>query len=54
METLTITAPFMLEGSWHWLTWQATTANKHAAILDKAAEIGATAWDFAQADMDRA
>lgn len=50
-------APFFVSGRWIWRTWTHTEANKHAAIIEKATELGAQAWDFGQADhefLDRA
>ena len=37
-------------GSWSWVKWTHFDPNKHAAILAKAKELGAVAWDFGQAD----
>ena len=51
-RSYTTRAPFMRPGArgWSWIKWTHGHANKHAAILEKAKEIGATAWDFGQAD----
>jgi hypothetical protein len=35
---------------WTWITWTHAHGNKHAAIIEKAEEIGAVRWDFGQAD----
>ncbi len=45
-------AAFMLPGrrNWSWVTWEHREPNKHAAIIEKAREIGATRWDFGNAD----
>lgn len=45
-------AAFRLPGNrgWSWVTWTHSEGNKHAAIIDKARELNATAWDFGQAD----
>ena len=43
-------APFFLNGKWGWLRWTNTEPNKHAAIAEKAREIGAVSWDAGQAD----
>lgn len=47
-------AAFYINGAWSWLTWTTTTSggNKHAAILDKAAALGAAAWDYGNADFE--
>lgn len=44
-------------GAWTWITFThegADLGNKHAAIIGKAKELGAVAWDFSQAEYDRA
>jgi aryl-alcohol dehydrogenase-like predicted oxidoreductase len=51
-NTFKTRAPFLVNGRWQWHTWPNHEANKHAAILDKARELGASAWDFGQADHD--
>lgn len=43
-------APFYLKDRWVWLKWSNDEPSKHAAILRKAAEIGALSWDFGQSD----
>ena len=43
-------APFMVDNKWQWVTWNHHHGNKHAAIVEKAQELGATAWDYGQAD----
>ena len=43
-------AAFQVGAGWTWITWTHAHGNKHAAIIEKAAEIGATHWDFGQAD----
>lgn len=43
-------APFLIDNRWLWITWSNHHGNKHAAILEKATELSATAWDFGQAD----
>lgn len=45
-----IRAPFHINGAWKWLTWTTEDANKHSAMIAKAREIGATSWDYGQAD----
>jgi hypothetical protein len=35
---------------WVWFTWTHPHGNKHAAIIEKATELQAVAWDFGQAD----
>lgn len=51
--TYRVHAPFMVNGSWRWDTFDTTEANTHAAIINHAAEIGAKAWDTSQAsEMD--
>ncbi len=35
---------------WTWITWTHRHGNKHAAIIEKANELGAKGWDFGQAD----
>lgn len=46
----TTRAPFLVGGRWRWVRWTHAEANHHAAILAKASELGAVAWDFGQAD----
>lgn len=48
----TTRAPFHVGGQWRWVTWTHRHANKHAAIIEKADELGADGWDFGQADHD--
>jgi hypothetical protein len=49
--SLKVTAPFLVGGRWVWLTcFDIGGGNKHAAIINHAAVVGATAWDFGQAD----
>jgi hypothetical protein len=36
--------------TWFWVTWTTGEPNKHAAIIDKARELGVNAWDFGNAD----
>lgn len=43
-------AAFLVSGSWVWKTWNHHEPNKHAAILNKAAEIGAGGYETSQAD----
>lgn len=45
-------AAFMLPGrrGWSWITWEHRDPSKHAAIIKKARELGATSWDFGNAD----
>ena len=38
------------KSNWSWLKWDHKEPSKHAAIIDKAKEIGAVGWDFGQAD----
>ena len=38
--------------SWKWLTWDNPEGNKHAAIILKAREIGASGYDCGNADHD--
>jgi hypothetical protein len=47
-------APFLVAGSWRWITWTHGAANKHAAMIDKAKELGAQSWDYGQADHELA
>ncbi len=51
-DTYKTKAAFMLPGkrNWTWITWTNRHANKHAAIVEKAKEIGATQSDFGQAE----
>ena len=41
----TIEAAFMVGNRWQWHK-VVVRGNKHAAIIDKANELGATRWDF--------
>ncbi|MEK9899154.1 MAG: hypothetical protein VW516_00210 [Rhodospirillaceae bacterium] len=56
MQTTTSAVPyrtraaFLVSGAWRWIAWTHADGNKHAAITDKAQELGATSWDFGQAD----
>lgn len=45
-------AAFVLpnRSGWIWITWTHRHGNVHAAIIEKAKEIGAIRWDFGQAD----
>jgi hypothetical protein len=43
-------APLLVNHRWVWHTWANREPSKHAAMIAKAAEIGATAWDYGQAD----
>jgi hypothetical protein len=45
-------AAFSFNGgcTWVWHTWRHNHGNKHAAIIEKAAELGAKTWDYSQAD----
>lgn len=43
-------APFLIGGVWAWITWTHAHGNSHAAIIEKGRELGATAWDYGQAD----
>jgi hypothetical protein len=51
-NTYRVRAAFVVAGRWRWITWTDTTCegNKHAAIINKANELGATGWDFGNAD----
>ncbi len=50
-RSFTCRASFVVHGRWISVKWTAHgDGNKHAFILDKAAELGATGWDFGQAD----
>lgn len=55
-NTYRVRAAFQVPGvkGWTWITWTDHTSagNKHAAILAKAKEVKATAWDFGQADYE--
>jgi hypothetical protein len=42
--------PFRIKNVWVWKAWMNEHANKHAAIISKADELGASHWDFGQAD----
>lgn len=46
----TTNAPFLVKNNWQWVRWTHSEPNRHAAILDKAKELNASAWDFGQAD----
>ncbi len=48
--TYTTRAPFLLAHRWQWICWTHADANKHAAIVAKATELGATMTDTSQAD----
>jgi len=51
MRAFTCRAAFVVSGRWTWVKWTGMgDGNKHAFILGKAAELGATGWDFGQAD----
>lgn len=54
MYGLKLTAPFLVKGKWVWPSWVDAKCggNKHAAIIEKGKELGATAWDFGQADVE--
>jgi hypothetical protein len=43
-------AAFLKGGRWGWHVWTHTHANKHAALIEKAAELGAQGYDAGQAD----
>lgn len=43
-------AAFLVRGRWQWHTWTHSHASKHAAIVEKARELGAAGWDFGNAD----
>ena len=43
-------AAFSFKGSWRWVTWTHHHGNKHAAIIEKKAELGADGCDFGTAD----
>lgn len=47
---LKVTSPFLVNGKWIWPTWidAECGGNSHAAIIDKAKELGAKAWAFDQ------
>jgi len=47
-------APFLIDGRWQWVSWTHASGSKHAAIVEKARELGASAWDFGQADHEQA
>lgn len=51
-NTFRTRAAFMVPGSrgWRWVTWTHNHGNKHAAIIEKATELSASAWDFGNAD----
>lgn len=44
----------MVNHKWQWHTWTNYSGNSHKAIIEKAQELGATAWDFGQADHELA
>lgn len=47
---ITVTAPFLIGGAWKDVTFPLTgIRGVHQAIIDKASELGATAWDYGQA-----
>lgn len=43
-------APFFFNNKWNWINWTSNEPNKIAAIAAKAQEVGATSYDFGQAD----
>lgn len=43
-------AAFLINNHWAWHTWTHAEPNKHAAIIDKSKELGATCHDFGNAD----
>lgn len=43
-------AAFQIKGRWKWYTWTHEEPNKHAAIIEKAKELGAERWDYGNAD----
>jgi hypothetical protein len=43
-------AAFQIGGRWKWVTWVHEEPNKHAAIIEKAKELGASRWDYGNAD----
>ena len=43
-------AAFLINNRWCWHTWTHSDGNKHAAIIDKSKELGATCHDFGNAD----
>lgn len=45
-------AAFSMNGgvTWTWHVWTHAHANKHSAIVEKARELDASAWDFGNAD----
>lgn len=43
-------AAFQIKGRWKWVTWTHHHGNKHAAIIEKAKELGADRWDYGNAD----
>ena len=49
---ITTRAPFLVAGRWKWVTWQHDHANSHAAVHEKARELGALAWDHGQTAHD--
>jgi hypothetical protein len=51
-NSYTTRAAFLRGGRWGWIRWTHGDANKHAAILGKATEIGAQGCDFGNADHD--
>ena len=42
-------AMFMVGHSWRLMTWSTRHASIHLAVVEKARELQATAWDFGQA-----
>lgn len=46
-----ISAAFIVGGCWTWRTFRTFDANKHAAIRNYGATIGATGFDFGNADV---
>jgi hypothetical protein len=46
----TTLAAFYIRGRWTWVRWTNREPNSHAAIIRKANELGADAWDFGQAE----
>jgi len=47
VETL---APFSFDNgaTWRWVAWRHNEGNSHAAIIEKARELGANAWAYDQ------
>jgi hypothetical protein len=48
---ITIRSAFLVAGRWTWVRFSFAGGNKHAAIIAKANELGATAWDFGNAEV---